>query len=162
MDNMIRFAKKEEAEKLTEISFQSKRYWKYPEDYFDIWKDELTITAEYIEINDVFVFELEGATVGYYSIVELPDDISVSGIEIEKGFWLEHMFLQPEYIGQGFGTRMFEHLRGVMAKKKINVLGVLADPNSRGFYEKMGCEYQKEFPSTIKNRTTPFLLFKGL
>ncbi len=38
----------EEAEILTEISFQSKGYWDYPPEYFDIWKDELTITGDYI------------------------------------------------------------------------------------------------------------------
>jgi hypothetical protein len=39
-------------------------------------------------------------------------------------------------------------------------LGILADPNSRGFYEKMSCRYVEEYPSIIKGRTTPFLQLK--
>lgn len=154
---MIRPAKQEEAEILTKISFESKGYWDYPPEYFEIWDNELTINPEYMENNKVFVYELDGCIVGYYSIVELPEDIEVSGIKIEKGFWLEHMFLQPMHIGKGIGSRMFHHMRKKCKAEGINKLGILADPNSKGFYEKMGCEYLGEFSSTIKNRTTPYL-----
>ncbi|MBW2328898.1 MAG: GNAT family N-acetyltransferase [Deltaproteobacteria bacterium] len=158
---MIRSAKQDEAEMLTNISFASKGYWHYPQDFFDIWNRELTISSEYIEENDVFVYELDGAVVGYYSIVELPEDIEVSGIKIKKGFWLEHMFIEPRHIGKGIGSRMFHHLRKRCKALEIKKLRILADPNSKGFYEKMGCQYLNEFPSTIKNRTTPYLLLRA-
>jgi len=158
---MIRPAARDEAQILTRISFASKRYWNYPQKYFDVWYDELTITPDYIEKNDVFAFDLDGVIAGYYSVVELPEDIEVSGITIEKGFWLEHMFIEPAHIGKGIGTRMFQHVRKMCAAKGIRRLGVLSDPHSRGFYEKMGCEYVREYPSTIKNRTTPYLILRG-
>lgn len=81
---MIRHAEIHEAEILTKISFDSKAYWGYPKEFYDIWSNELTISSDYIQNNDVFVFE----------------------------------------------------------------------------NEKMGCEYRHEYPSTIDNRTTPFLLLK--
>ena len=157
---MIRHAKIQEAEILTKISFESKDYWRYPIEFYDLWSNELTISSDYIQNNDVFVFENEGEIIGYYSIVELKDNIEVSGVRISKGFWLEHMFIEPRSIGKGIGTKMFEHLRKRCGLRGINELGILADPNSRGFYEKMGCEYRCEYPSTIKNRTTPFLSLK--
>ncbi|OGR27222.1 MAG: hypothetical protein A2277_04420 [Desulfobacterales bacterium RIFOXYA12_FULL_46_15] len=159
---MIRSAKNDEAKILTKISFESKRYWNYPKEYFEIWNNELTISSDYINKNNVFVFELECSVVGYYSIVELPEDIEISDIRIRKGYWLEHMFIEPLHIGKGIGSKMFHHLRNWCATAEINELGILADPNSKGFYEKMGCQYVKEFPSTIKNRTTPYLIFKAL
>lgn len=159
---MIRRAKREEAKILTKISFRSKEYWNYPQKYFEIWRNELTITPGYIEANEVFVFELDGDVVGYYSLVELSEDIEVSGITIDKGFWLEHMFIEPAKIGNGIGTRMFNHLRNRCHSRGINELGILADPNSRGFYEKMGCVFNREYPSTIKNRTTPYLQLRIL
>ena len=155
---MIRPGKREEAQILTRLSFESKGYWAYPKEYFDVWKPELTITSDYIEKNDVLVFESEGAIVGYYSIVELENGIEVSGIKIEKGYWLEHMFIAPKYIGRGIGKIMFEHLRKRCEIKGIRQLGILSDPNAKGFYEKMGCNYQGEFPSTIAGRTTPLLV----
>jgi GNAT superfamily N-acetyltransferase len=155
--SMIRSAKKEEADILTQISYKSKEYWNYPQAYFEVWNRELTITSDYIEKNDVFVFELDGAVVGYYSLVELSEDIEVSGITIKKGFWLEHMFIWPENIGNGIGTKMFAHLRKRCILRGINELGILADPNARGFYEKMGCVYKHDYPSTVENRTIPYL-----
>jgi GNAT superfamily N-acetyltransferase len=157
---MIRAAKNTEAGILTKISFKSKGYWDYPKAFFDVWADELTISSNYIQNNDVFVVEKEGAIVGYYSIVELKNDIGVAGIRITKGFWLEHMFIEPSSIGKGIGTKMFDHLRERCRLRGITELGILADPNSRGFYEKMGCEYKGEYASSIKDRTTPYLQLK--
>jgi len=157
---MIRSAKKNEAKVLTKISFASKGHWAYPQEYFEIWKNELTISPEYIEKHDVVVYEIDSDVIGYYSIVELTENKDVSGIKICKGFWLEHMFVEPKYIGKGIGTEMFNHIRKTCRERKITELGVLADPNSKGFYEKMGCKYIMEYPSTINNRTTPYLLFQ--
>ncbi len=156
-DTMIRPAKQNEAETLTRISFASKGYWNYPEEYFEIWKDELTITPEYIEKNTVFVYKIGTAVVGYYSIVELPENIEVSGIIIPKGFRLEHMFIEPGHIGKGIGTAMFSHLKDRYGEIGISELGILSDPHAKGFYEKMGCRYLRDLPSTIENRTTPHL-----
>ena len=155
---MIRGAKKEESEILTGISFTSKAYWNYPQDYFKIWKNELTLRPEYIEKNEVSVVEVEGTVAGYYSVVELCEDTKFSEILLQRGFWLEHMFILPRYIGQHLGTEMFEHLQTWCQLRGVKRLNILADPNARGFYEKMGCVYQGEFPSSISQRTTPYLI----
>ena len=157
---MIRRAITADSAILTTISFASKGYWKYPEEYFETWKNELTITLEYIEKNDVFVYESQESIAGYYSIVILERDIEVSGITLSKGVWLEHMFVDPPNIGQGIGTRLFDHFRETCLAAAIIGVGILADPYARGFYEKMGCTYVLEFPSTIKGRTTPWLHYK--
>ncbi len=156
---MIRPAVIQDSQILTAISFASKGYWKYPKEYFEIWRDELTITPKYIQKNDVFVYESGNYTIGYYSVVNLEKDIEVSGIIIKKGIWLEHMFIDPPNIGKGIGTELFNHLRERCIAKQIYEVGILADPNSKGFYERMGCVYRSEYPSTIKGRTTPYLQY---
>jgi hypothetical protein len=45
-------------------------------------------------------------------------------------------------------------------KKKIESLRIPADPNTKGFYEKMGSEFQRKFSSTTAHRITPLLLLK--
>ncbi len=154
---MIRRANIIENKFLTEMSFNSKRYWNYPEEYFKIWDTELKITSEDISINDVYVFEENDCIIGYYSIVELRRDLIVSDIVIEVGTWLEHMFISPQSIRNGIGTKLFLDCIKLCNSKSINTLKILADPNSRGFYEKMGCKFIKEYPSTIEGRTTPYL-----
>jgi GNAT superfamily N-acetyltransferase len=90
-------------------------------------------------------------------MVTLVEDLSISGIVLEKGVWLEHMFLSPDCIGQQIGRHMIAHLTTICLELGIKEIHVLADPNARGFYEKMGFRYQREYPSTISGRTTPYL-----
>lgn len=157
---LIRQAKIHESHILSDISVKSKEYWNYPKQYFEIWKNELTITSEYIKDNDVFVSEKAGKIIGYYSIVELKNSIKISDIPIDKGLWLDHMFIVPKYIGLGFGKKMFNHLIERCEERRIVKLSILTDPNSKGFYEKMGCKYIREYSSTIEDRTTPLVEMK--
>lgn len=53
---MIRPVKLHEAIILTRISFASKKHWVYPQEYFTAWKNELTISPDYIEKNTLFVY----------------------------------------------------------------------------------------------------------
>ncbi|MCG8633737.1 MAG: GNAT family N-acetyltransferase [Desulfobacterales bacterium] len=153
---MIRRAKNTENKFLTSLSFDSKRYWNYPEAYFKIWKTELTITQDYIWENDVFVYEKNQRILGYYSVVDLKSDLTVSDILIEAGTWLEHIFISPESIQKGIGTKLFLDCVKLCQSKEVDTLKILADPNSSGFYEKMRCQFIKDYPSTIEGRTTPY------
>ncbi len=156
----IRAAEIHEAPYLSEISLQSKKYWQYPDEYYQIWADELHVSPEYIADNVVFVCEGEDAVVGYYSVVEVVEDRQISGIDFTQGFWLDHMFILPQFIGCGIGKEMFIHLYRWCLTNGVNRLNILADPNARGFYEKMGCSYQREYPATIPGRTTPLLILR--
>jgi len=154
----IRHAKIEESGTLTAISYASKRYWAYPDHFFETWKNELTISPDYIRQNRVFVFEGKAGIAGYYSMVCLENDMDFSGTVLSKGHWLEHMFILPAFIGKGIGTKLFEHLKIICRQNRINTISILSDPNAKDFYEKMGCRYVTEIPSTIANRTTPLLV----
>ncbi|WP_136810748.1 GNAT family N-acetyltransferase [Desulfosediminicola flagellatus] len=153
----IREAIIDEHELLTDISFKSKSYWNYPSSYFDIWKNELTITNNYIAKNNVFALENANQVIGYYSIIFLKSNFQMKNIVLEKGFWLEHMFLLPDFIKQGFGREMISHFKQYCTENNIFKVNVLADPNAKVFYEKMGFKYIEDFPSTIEGRTTPLL-----
>ncbi len=153
---MIRKAKTSEAELLTDISFAAKRYWNYPESNFDIWREELTITKKYIDDNAVFVYLQSDRPVAYYSIVQLENDVIINGITITAGLWLEHMFVLPEFIGRGIGREMFKHMTDTLKQYDVRSIGILADPNAKGFYETLGCRYLGEYPSSIEGRSTPY------
>jgi GNAT superfamily N-acetyltransferase len=156
----IRKAKLGEETILSELSFSSKSYWNYPPDYMKRWKPELTISGEYLSNNVVFVLESKNEILAYYSIVNLREPNVIGEIEIEKGTWLEHMFVRPDMIGKGLGKRLFMHMTDFCKMNSISEIKILSDPNSKGFYQKMGCKYIFEYPSTIKNRTTPYMIYK--
>ena len=157
---MIRRATGKESGILTEISFRSKKYWQYPDEYYEIWREELTISARYVSENEVYVYQYNENISGYYSLVELPESLNINGVILAAGLWLDHMFLLPDAIGKGIGRKLFHHALTVCSEKRYKVLRILADPNASAFYLKMGCRYMKEFPSTIPGRTTPYLEYK--
>ncbi len=153
----IRQARKEEAEALTEISFAAKAYWNYPEEYFILWQNELTISKQYIEDNTVFVFHQENWIAAFASLIILEKPLNVKDISLQPGLWLDHMFVKPDNIEKGIGTALFHHCSAFAFRLGFQKMRILADPNSLGFYLKMNCRYLDDYPSTIQGRTTPYL-----
>lgn len=155
MDFDIKQAETIDNKNLTTISFQAKRFWNYPDKYYDIWKDELTITEEYISQNIVYKALISDTIVGFYSIVENKHDKYSGDILLENGYWLEHLFIHPNYMYQGIGTVLLHHAIGLTQKLCTNKLLIFVDPHAKGFYEKNGATFVRESPSSIAHRTIP-------
>lgn len=153
MDFVIRKAKDTESDILTSISFASKRYWNYPEEYLNVWEKELTITPKYIQENIVYVAEVDDMVVGYFSIVEVKKDFWAGQVFVKKGFWLEHIFIQPEFIGKRIGSELIFYAMEYCKRNRIECLNIFSDPCAKGFYDKVGAKYIKESPSSIDGRT---------
>lgn len=156
---MIRKAKTADLTEITQIALSSKQYWNYLEEYFSLWKKELTITEDYYRKNTIYVFVEANRILGFYSLVMLDKEFHYKGEVIDPGLWLDHMFVTPERIGMGIGTTLFKHCIGLMKEMGWNTLRILADPHAAGFYRKRGWRYVKDFPSSIEGRTTPLLEF---
>jgi len=150
---ILRKAKGNENKTLTDISFAAKRYWDYPDEYFDVWQDELTVSEAYIEDNVVFVVENESVSIAYYSIIEVEEDFFAGETKVEKGVWLEHMFVLPQYIGKGIGKAMYAHMQQQCRDNGVVEIRIFSDPNAKGFYERMGARYLGERPSGIEGRS---------
>ncbi|GAB6151902.1 GNAT family N-acetyltransferase [Desulfosporosinus burensis] len=152
MNIMIRPADAVDRDILTSISFAAKRYWKYPEEYIDVWKDELTITLDYINKNEVHLAMVEGKVVGFISIVEVKDDFQTGELLIRKGFWLDHIFINPDFIGKRVGSKLISFAKESCRRKNITSLQILSDPYAKGFYDKVGAQFIEEVPSNIRGR----------
>ncbi len=157
---MIRKARENEHFILTEISCLSKTYWDYRPEQMEIFKRELKITPEYIRNNIVWVLELDDKIMAYYSLMYLKEDVVYEVCTLKKGYWLDHMFIHPDYIKKGLGSTLFKHLVNYINQNNIDAVQILADPHSKTFYEKMGAVYISDYPSSIKGRTTPYLIYK--
>lgn len=153
---IIRSATHNDCETLTEISFSSKSYWDYPKEYFQVWEKELTITKQYVDSNFVQVAEDDRAVVGYYSVVVLEKELKIANFTMSRGIWLEHVFIQPELIGRGYGKQLMQHLLESARRYQWDELKILADPHSKGFYEKLGANYIREVESNIPGRTVSY------
>lgn len=144
----IRKAKSEDAEKLSQIAFAAKSYWKYPESWLLLWKEFLTISPGFISVNEVYAMAEKDEIVGFYALI-------LHG-EIGK---LEHLWISPEFIGTGIGKKLFAHALEKSASSKVKLLNIDADPNAEGFYLKMGAKKIGEIVSQIEGnkRILPLL-----
>jgi maltose O-acetyltransferase len=140
---------------LTEVAFAAKRFWNYPDNYFDKWRDELTITNDYIRQNVVYKAQYLDLTIGFYSIVENKLDFYSGDIFVKKGFWLEHIFIQPDYHKFGIGRLMIDHAKLISRDFGISDLMIFVDPFAKGFYDKIGADYLYDSKSSIPDRLIP-------
>jgi GNAT superfamily N-acetyltransferase len=137
----VRRAATEDAVALSRIAFAAKAHWGYPERWMERWRDDLTITPEFIRQNEVQVATVEGEQAGFYALVG-------EGRRIE----LEHLWVTPEHIGTGIGRALFEHAVRTAASIGAEVLGIEADPNAEGFYRRMGARRVGEIVYEIDGR----------
>lgn len=140
---------------LTAIAFSAKRHWNYPDNYFEIWRDELTISKDYIDQNIVFKAMYQDSTLGFYSIVENKSDFFSGEIFVQNGFWLEHIFIIPDFHKFGIGRILINHAKEISKNKGIDNLLIFVDPFAKGFYDKIGAEFLYDSKSSIPDRLIP-------
>ena len=124
---MIRPAAIDDANVLTQIALEAKRYWGYPEHWIKHWQADLTISPEFIGENHVYVAEADGEIRGFYALC-------VSGEKAE----LEHMWVTPASIGTGVGKELFLDAMERAAALAVRDMQITSDPNAAGFYKRMG------------------------
>ena len=156
----IRPASPDEGAILTALAHDAKRYWGYPESWIEHWKEDLTITPDFISRSEVFVAAAEGGLDqepvppaigepavrsgqidGFYAIV-------IRGDKAE----LEHMWVKPECIGSGIGTELFMHAMETAAFLNAAALEISSDPNAEGFYKRMGARRIGEVNSEVEGQ----------
>lgn len=84
--------------RLSEIAFAAKAYWEYPAEWLEEWRPQLTISESDLSGGMAFKLTPQATILGFYILRE----------DGEK-LWLEHLWLDPSSIGNGFGRRLFEH-----------------------------------------------------
>lgn len=134
----IRRSSPDEAATLTTIALEAKRYWGYPEHWIKHWEADLTVTADFIRDNHVYVAETDGEIRGFYALC-------VSGDKAE----LEHMWVTPASIGTGIGKELFLDAMERAAALEVRGVEISADPNAAGFYQRMGATQIGEVDSPM-------------
>jgi len=141
MDIQIRRAKPDEAAVLTEIAHAAKRYWGYSENWIEHWKDDLTITPDFIANNEMYVAVAGEEIAGCCALV-------LSDTQAE----LEHMWIRSEHMGNGVGRALFQQIVKRAAQLGATGLELSSDPNAEGFYKRMGATRVGEVRAEIEGQ----------
>lgn len=146
----IRPAAPEEAEELTDVAWRSKGYWEYPVELMNEFREVLTITEDFLENNPAYVLENEETEeiMGFYAIEQRAGE-----------WWLEHLWVTPEHIGEGLGGELFLHACETAETVGAEVLNIESDPNAEDFYTHMGATRTGDmtYKAGHVDRTVPVL-----
>ena len=144
MNIELRRAIPSDAEELTKLAFASKRYWGYPEEWIELWADDLSVNADYIETNFVFTANHEARILGWVSVTP-------------GGEELDYCWVDPEFIGRGVGSELVKQAVKIAYELNSAKLKVVSDPNAERFYKNAGFQRTGEHASVPNGRLLPVM-----
>lgn len=134
----IEKARPEHASVLTDIAISAKRHWNYSERWIELWHPLLTISPEYISQNETWMAIVDLKPAGFYSLHKDGESL-----------WLDNLWVLPNFMGQGIGKQLFQHVLAKGHTLGTFILKIEADPNAQSFYEKMGARKVGEHHSQV-------------
>lgn len=130
---------------LNKISWSAKAYWGYPEEWMNLWKDDLTITKDHLNKHKVVKIKVNQQIAGFCMII------------LEREFAnIEHLWIHPDYIGQKLGGQLLKYCLNTFVSKGKEVR-VISDPNAEGFYKKIGFQTYDQWQSKASGRFLPMM-----
>ena len=131
-----------DAEELTKISRAAKSYWQYPDEWLARWKEDLTITPDYIKQHHVCTLRSIYQVVGFCALEKHKDHYEVA-----------HLWLRPAFMMKGLGKQLLRSTLSVV--EPGNEVRVVADPNAESFYRKQGFVTYDQVESDPPGRFLP-------
>ena len=141
----FRPAEIKDIEVLNQISLASKRYWNYPEEWIQRWKNDLSIKESDLIDLVILVVTINDELKGFCAIREG-----------DSYYEVEHLWLLPETIGKGLGKALLLTSLERVVSQNLPIL-VEADPNAEAFYKKQGFVTYDKKESFPKGRYLPLM-----
>ena len=148
----IHRARPEQAPILSALAFASKASWGYDALSMERFRDELTVSAVYIDAHPVYVAVSDGDLLGFHALAD---------VNPEGEVLLDFLFINPETQGRGVGRALFHDAVSRAAALGASWLLIESDPHAEGFYRRMGAEPAGQVRSrSASGRILPRLRFR--
>jgi len=147
---IIEKARRQDAKNLTELTLRSKSYWDYGKEQIEEWREELTITENHIDANQVHKLIKDDFLIGFYSYRP----------ENQTDIKLDYLFVEPNYIGKGYGKILMTDFLKRIENSGFKRVILDADPHAEKFYTGRGFRVIGKLESSIKNRFLPIMELK--
>jgi GNAT superfamily N-acetyltransferase len=145
----MRSAKADEYNILTDIAAKSEAYWGYDSECMNKFKSIYNVSEEVINNNPTVIIEEDKNIVGFYGVINKSNETS-----------LEYFFIEPNYIGKGYGKLLWNYLIRDCKNLGIKEFSIITSPQAKEFYVKMGAIPCGEVESLLKKgRIIPQLIY---
>ncbi|MGB1041082.1 MAG: GNAT family N-acetyltransferase [Flavobacteriales bacterium] len=140
-----------DSKKLTELTIRSKSHWDYCMQQIEKWRDDLTVSEDYIIEKEVYkLIDSKDKIIGYYSFFKI-DEVNVK---------LENLFVEPKFIGYGYGKMLMNDFIERIRKTRTEKIILDSDPNAENFYAKNGFKVVGKLKTSIEGRFLPIMELK--
>lgn len=137
---------------LNAMILRSKAYWGYGEAMMAKMETVLRLDPEAARNGRAIAAWSESVPLGIAQMCE-----PLSG-QHPRRMDLDLLFIAPEAIGTGLGAALYHWALDQARASDAEIMGILSDPNARGFYTAMGAIFIEDRPSElIENRALPWL-----
>ena len=151
VDPAIRRARPAEAGLLSALALRSKAHWGYDAEFLAACRDDLALTADDMTTSTVYVYDGVDAPLGFYRLVLLDHGIAE----------LDALFVEPAAMGQGVGSRLWQHAVAIARQLECSEMVWQSDPQAEGFYLAMGARRAGDSESTVMpGRMLPLMRFR--
>jgi len=142
-------AEENHIDELNRIAYESEAWWGYDSEFMERFRAIYRITEEYIRKNPTFILVENGSIIGFFSFIKSENETE-----------LEYFYIDPRYIGKGYGKKMWDSLKEYCKETGIESFSLVTSPQAKGFYEKMGADVIDEVDSLLREgRKIPRLKF---
>jgi GNAT superfamily N-acetyltransferase len=142
----IRPADPGEGEQLRDIAVEAKTSWGYDRDRVIPWAAQGDFSADGLQAKETFVAEAGGHVVAWASLIPKG-----------KVCFLDDLWVAPDWMRQGSGSRLFRHAAERAARLGAARMEWEAEPNAVGFYERMGARHVRDSGPSEWGRILPVM-----
>lgn len=120
----------------------SKRASGYSNDLMELWKSDLEVSHQYILDNKVVKVFDHKIFIGFFAIKLAENNIAE----------IDHLWLIPDKMKRGYGRLIFQYIFEYLKENGHRRATLIAEPNAKGFYEKMNGKVIGQFQSKVSGR----------
>lgn len=123
----------------------------------ELWERSVRATHDFLSDADIAELRPQVRDI-YFDAVEIwiyEDAAGVAGFIGLSGAQVEMLFLEPERSGQGIGTRLLDHARGLRGALTVDVNE--HNPQAHGFYRRYGFVDTGRSPLDGQGRPFPLI-----
>lgn len=136
---------------INSLILRSKAHWGYDAGMMEIMARVLRLDPDAAAEGRAIAGWIAGAPAGLAQLGAPEEDAHGRTMELQL------LFIAPEAIGTGLGRTLYLWALEQARAAEADRLGILSDPNARGFYSAMGARFIEDRPSKlIAGRTLPW------